>query len=954
MKNRQVFLILAVMLALGAMLSTAAAAPAASISLEMPPGDTTASAQAAVVIGETVYFSFTPAETGYYSIYPAASADPDSWNEPTLTLYDSDLNELAYENGTFYGDITFEMDAGKLYYIGATVSYGYSPDGLHRFITNIARIQGLISASAGEVTPVHPDQPFTMTVDTQAETGAVLTYQWKVFNPDTGNYEAVPDAADASCTIQHGKRSSYLCAVSDQYGRTKEAYFEIYVDNDLTVDDSASVLVPYGETTVLEVHASCLDGELTYEWYQNWTLIEGATSTSLEILPVTSQTEYECTVHDIYENSASIVFSIGVDNHFRIVGLLINGETVVDADDIRLPPGTPVVAEVQAACDQGELHYSWSDMSGPLPETDQPAFAYGNVREEFAWLNCSIEDIFGNTESVSFQVYLDNGIHATPLTGTVEELTDLDSTAAVKLEPGDSVPLDIEAGCTVGEVYYRWYQIVSDDEGNTVFRPLSGETGHSLIVSAPGRYLCVVYDDYSSPGDEDSYGYGQTVHVLYNVVNNNLVITEPNPDEGAVTVSVTPGDSVTLSVSARVQKGGIHYEWYRYSGEILSRKPSLHLNQFTGKCHYYCKVYDDFENKTILDFKVTASNGLYAAPVFESCFVLPGQNAEFAVHTSVIRGPLTFKWYDPNGNLLPSTSDVATVRAPAERGEYSYICQVKDAYGNKRSVEFCLIVGNAEAITPGQVLDVTPGTAPYSYFTFTPDDTAYYTFTAGGQYVCRLEQFTLSGDVHRRGNDRIFERLYANRTYYYRVETASPSFTATLERIPDILCGNYTLRIGQLVILPAFIGEENLTVYSCESADPPILSVSDHIASAQAAGETLLYAIGDGQQGVYQITVTDPQEGIFILPANLAAIENRAFANVSGIRYAELNEALPVLPAGTFGSADLVQLVIHGKQTVIEDGAFSGTPLILCPEDSQASAYAKEKGLPCFFLAEDD
>ena len=229
-----------------------------------------------------------------------------------------------------------------------------------------------------------------------------------------------------------------------------------------------------------------------------------------------------------------------------------------------------------------------------------------------------------------------------------------------------------------------------------------------------------------------------------------------------------------------------------------------------------------------------------------------------------------------------------------------------------------------------------------------------YTFTAEGQYVCRLEHFTLSGDVYRRSYDRIFERLYANRTYYYRVETASPSFTATLERVPDIPCGDCTLRKGQQVILPASIGEENPTVFSYESADPPILSVSDHTASAQAAGETLLYAIGDGQQGVYHITVVDPTEGVFIFPAHLADLQGSAFAGIAGIHYAELNESLPVLPAGTFGDADLVQLVVHGKQTVIEDGAFSGKPLILCPEGSKAAEYAREKGLPWLYLAKEN
>ena len=156
------------------------------------------------------------------------------------------------------------------------------------------------------------------------------------------------------------------------------------------------------------------------------------------------------------------------------------------------------------------------------------------------------------------------------------------------------------------------------------------------------------------------------------------------------------------------------------------------------------------------------------------------------------------------------------------------------------------------------------------------------------------------------------------------------------------------------MLLSASIGEENLTVFRHESADPLILSVSGQAASAKAAGKTLIYAIGNGQQGVYHITVTEPNEGVFTLPAGLTSLDGNAFAGIDGIRYAELNESLPVLPAGTFGDADLVQLVVHGKQTIIEDGAFSGKPLILCPEGSKAAEYAREKGLPWLYLAKEN
>ena len=971
MKSKWIILILTAVLVFSAALSSSLAESGAenAIPLVMTSGEKAVSAEASVEIGETAYFSFCPSETGYYSIYPTASTDSDSWNEPSLTLYDSGLNELTYESATLYGDITFELDAGALYYIGATVSDGESPDNLHRFTVNVERIRGLICASAGEVTSVHPGQPFTMTVDTQAETGTVLIYQWQEYNPDTFEYESITDATAASCTIQSGKRSSYLCAVSDQYGRTKKAYFEIYVDNNLTVDDSASILVPYGETTVLEVHASCLAGELRYQWFfgSDGEFMEGETEPFLETVPITTQTKYECSVYDDYENAISVIFDVNVDNHLRVTQALINGETLKTYNlplhfyaNTSFLPETPIIAEVHATCDQGELHYSWSDETSNSLGIHQPILTYGPLKASVS-LRCMIEDDFGNTEVVTIHISMNNYVTATYISGIHDRISpsyyndSIESTILVD----ESAPctLTVKGSCAVGNLHYRWYTV---DDNTYSYELIEGQTTNTLTIESVNyacHYRCVITDDYIGP-----YSYSECygdLDVDFHVLVDNLIIEEPDTHTEFFyheLISATPGQSLDLSVKAYVKKGHITYMWYRddIGSRILSHTSSVNIANVTGNHFYICRITDDFGNTASIRFKVNADNGLYIEPVIETLFSSPGESINLSVHTSVIMGPLTFKWYDSDGNLLSSTADTATIQAPTENGEYNYTCQVEDAYENKRTTEFTVIVGKSHVLTQGQSITVTPD-LPYTYFSFTTDKTAFYSFTVSGQEDnSNLELFDLYGDTFYKARDIIIKRLYLNRTYYYRVETKGSPLTVSLDIVPDISCGSYTLQKNQRIDIP-YIGEnENMVLAGFEILNPNLLSDFLSTITAKETGETDLYAISYKQQGIYHITVVDPTEGVFILPAHLTSLQDGAFAGIAGIRYAELNEALPVLPAGAFADADLVQLVVHGKQTVIEDGAFSGKPLILCPEGSKAAEYARGKGLPWLYLAKEN
>ena len=116
--------------------------------------------------------------------------------------------------------------------------------------------------------------------------------------------------------------------------------------------------------------------------------MEGETEPFLETVPITTQTKYECSVYDDYENTISVIFDVNVDNHLRVTQALINGETLKAYGflpfnfytNASFLPETPIIAEVNAVCDQGELHYSWSDETGNSLGIHQPILTYGPLK----------------------------------------------------------------------------------------------------------------------------------------------------------------------------------------------------------------------------------------------------------------------------------------------------------------------------------------------------------------------------------------------------------------------------------------------------------------------------------------------------------------------------------------------------------------------------------------------
>ena len=149
--------------------------------------------------------------------------------------------------------------------------------------------------------------------------GGQLHYNWYC---ETGDASVLPtDDKTTSFTIEKVEQFySITCVVSDDYGVTASLFMDISVDNALraAVAGTQSATKYFYENTppqTLEVEASARGGELSYQWMRSekeniydYLLLQGATSSSLEVDAISQVCNYRCRVTDIYGSTIDVDF----------------------------------------------------------------------------------------------------------------------------------------------------------------------------------------------------------------------------------------------------------------------------------------------------------------------------------------------------------------------------------------------------------------------------------------------------------------------------------------------------------------------------------------------------------------------------------------------------------------------------------------------------------------------
>lgn len=335
-------------------------------------------------------------------------------------------------------------------------------------------------------------------VNARCDVGS-LSYRW--YDDD---YETTLSATDVLTTAPVTAYKLYGCEVTDEYGNGGTVYFNVHVDNGLTVTPVDTVRVPaeLGGSAVLEVSASCLRGDIHYVWKDyNWHEIQTDTGASsvCTVSNVRTAAEYRCVVTDDYGNETTIYFEVYVDD-----GFTARAEGAADAEETKIvtvPLGGTAVLKVIAFCNADFIYYQWyNDTSGRLisgEETD--SLTVENVQSANKYI-CIVSDDYGNEATIRFEVRVDNAFTAEAVGKTV-----------FCAQRGDTVTLSVNASCREGSPSCWWIKSGYGDMSNA-------GNGPSISVQVNARiqlYVCIVSDQY-----------GNQENIYFLVVDPDIVLPE--------------------------------------------------------------------------------------------------------------------------------------------------------------------------------------------------------------------------------------------------------------------------------------------------------------------------------------------------------------------------------------------------------------------------------------------
>ena len=345
------------------------------------------------------------------------------------------------------------------------------------------------------------NDPVSLEVRVNGADPESLTYQWK--SQPAGSWGAWQDIEGATgrvYSIEHVTHSKmYMCTVSDGVNSVDTNFSVLYVSApfSLSAKNGVSQLaVGLGERAVLEV---CTDSQesLTYRWQLNNNTIEGATGNTYTTGEITSNCEYLVYATDNDGHSASVRFTIRVDNNLsaRIKGADDNGI-------IRVKKGENCTLELLAsATDMENLTYSWTQVvqqSGGMIDffviqgANGPSYTFNNVTEKISG-HADVRDTYGNTVFTNFQILIDNELKASSdAEGNLSRVVEVERGKSVTLEPVVTA-LDTEG------ISYQWATGTYDEERQIIiWRDILGATEKSLTYTASGNaeIMCVVKDKY--------------------------------------------------------------------------------------------------------------------------------------------------------------------------------------------------------------------------------------------------------------------------------------------------------------------------------------------------------------------------------------------------------------------------------------------------------------------------
>ena len=631
------------------------------------------------------YYKFIPETTGIYKFYSESGYDTFAG------LYNSEEQEMATDDDDgdgFNFCVEYELTAGEAYYFRASFLNDISEDS---FTVHLKENTLKVEGDYEETVYVNAGDEVTLNVIAQSKND--IAYTWYVDSSEV-------DCNGDSYTLTPDKQCTVSCVVNDGTGEVYR-YFYIRIQNHLTVlpegaeGDSNGVSLyasPNGAVT-LKVNATADDTtQLTYSWYEyaEDKIIEGAEGDTYVTEPLTTGKDYYCRVEDRYGNSAYVYFYVSIENHLEAT---VEGSSS-NYLKIEATPNEEVILKVSATADDDKnLTYTWYESGQQIEGQDTNTYVIEAVTTSENYY-CRVEDPYGNTATVNFDIYIQNHLEAEIVDGSNENVTSL----SLSVEPGEECVFKVNATADYTEqLTYTWYYDNEEIDGadSDTYNPGAG--------IQKGCYECEVRDQYDNSASV----------CFYIKVRNNLSVApdgaEPGEDHVILYINTSPNEEVTLKVNvAATDTDQLTYEWYENDFSLIEQAMTdTFVVDSNGADNYTCKVIDRYGNCGYAYFTIEGSKltvwpesaesdsqyvNLYASP-----------NEEVTLKTNAVvddGGPLTYSWYDNDGNRIGGANGNTYVTS-AGTSPSSYTCRVEDQHGNVECAVFYIKIGHLTVTAEG-------------------------------------------------------------------------------------------------------------------------------------------------------------------------------------------------------------------------------------------------------------
>ncbi len=650
---------------------------------------------------------------------------------------------------------------------------------------------------------ISPGDSITMQVYLEGISASQIIFVWSCFSKVTFQHEDLNNGTD-SLTVIPKESCIYSCSVYKQAGEYDTDYlcgaqFVVEVDDEWIVypegvhKDSNGIMpteitiLPKSPTESLTLKAVVSPAgreNLTYGWSRNGNPVENETDT-LTMNPFQAGT-YECWVMDEYGNEHAATFHVKYDTELI---LLPEGSKTVDGVrehivDIKTQADVPTTLNTELYVNEGvDVTYQWyvwypesgwflldgkTESSLVLPGyvdygcTDRywckATDEYGNSDGAYYHLSAFVNSI---TSPNGYLQYVDGNIYSIKLPinsvgGEYEPITfkvDVDAD-----ENSDSGSSDYF------ELAYSFYSF-TDKEGYI------SASGPTATIYRPCKYTCYIRDKSELYND-------RVAVIMIDVYDPEELKVYPEGAEtvdgvkqNTVTVTVEPGESVTLTTETEEDASQLLYWWKDPDGDVISIAQSSSEYKITPNYSglYQCMVDSpDYREKTLY-FYVVIHNEFEVRPAGydtdsanydaqTNCMTLPPDSDwTYELSASVTGGNacgVTYDWKSHDADdtnletgwkTVPGGTAASITVTPLI--DTLYECEITDEYKNTKTVSYLVRVPEKTDLAEAAV-SLSCSSYTYNGETQKPSVTVQYndvTLTEGTDYTVTYSPADLAG-----------------------------------------------------------------------------------------------------------------------------------------------------------------------------------------------------------------